>query len=130
MPGDPQDEFEMARDALTDATTMRGQVTDRATVNRLYCACFHAAQAVLYDRGFDPQSHRGMVMLFGRELVESGPVGGSDGTFLSDMLKRRNNADYKTAPLSVDVGHLLERTEEFVETMETLIEDTDEEQHS
>lgn len=72
MPDDPQDEFEMARDALTDARASRQHGTDRGTASWLYYACFHAAQAVLYDRGFDPQTHRGVVMLFGREVVWSG----------------------------------------------------------
>lgn len=45
------EEFERANEALADATKLRqtGR-TDRAIVNRLYYAYFHAATAVLHTR--------------------------------------------------------------------------------
>ena len=33
------------------------ELSDAVVINRLYYACFHAAQAVLYDRGYDPSTH-------------------------------------------------------------------------
>ncbi len=49
------EELEQAQTALADAKILQeGSGSDTAVVNRLYYACFHAAQAVLYAKGFDP----------------------------------------------------------------------------
>ncbi|MFC6903811.1 hypothetical protein [Halalkalicoccus tibetensis] len=53
------EEMEKSRTALEDANTLReGGGSDEAIVNRLYYACFHAAQAVLYANGYDPSTLR------------------------------------------------------------------------
>lgn len=45
------EELQAAREAVSDAEKMHeGEVTDNAIVNRLYYACFHAAQAALAHR--------------------------------------------------------------------------------
>lgn len=76
------EEFSKARTALADATTLRdGGGSDEAIVNRLYYACFHAAQAVLYTEGYNPNTHSGVVRLFGREFVNTGRVIKHDGRF-------------------------------------------------
>lgn len=118
----PQDEMRLAREILADARSMRGGVTDRSVANRLYYACFHAARAVLLSRGIDTKSHSGLIQQFGRVVVGSGDVSGADGSFLNDMYDYRQSADYKVETFTVNIDHLLERTEEFVTTMETLIE--------
>ena len=52
------EEMQEALDALSDAKKMQqADVTEKATITRLYYACFHAANAVLYAKGFDPQTH-------------------------------------------------------------------------
>ena len=52
-----EDELEKANDALSDARKLRDvNGTDEAIINRLYYACFHAAQSVLHTRGFDSSS--------------------------------------------------------------------------
>lgn len=89
------EEMQEARDALTDAEKMRhAGVTEKAVVTRLYYACFHAANAVLYAKGFDPQTHQGTLRLFGREVVKTGEATGEDGRFLNDMRSHRQTADY------------------------------------
>jgi Uncharacterized conserved protein related to C-terminal domain of eukaryotic chaperone, SACSIN len=74
-----------AHDALSDAAVLRDDGTDKAVVNRLYYACFHAAQAVLYVREFEPESHRGVISLFGQEIVLEGDASGADGRFLNEL---------------------------------------------
>lgn len=77
--------MELADGTLTDADALRQQGTDQGAISRLYYACFHAAQAVLYDKGFSPESHDAVKQLFGREVVITGDASRSDGEFLSDM---------------------------------------------
>lgn len=113
------EELEEAHDALSDAAVLLDGGTDKATVNRLYYACFHAAQAVLYSKGFEPASHRGVVSLFGQEVVLEGDASGADGRFLNELRGLREQADYDHDPIEADIDELFERTEEFVTDMET-----------
>lgn len=115
-------EFSKARTALADATTLRdGGGSDEAIINRLYYACFHAAQAVLYTEGYNPTTHDAVVRLFGRELVNAERAAKSDGRFLSEMKELRNDADYGHSGLDVDVDAMAVRTETFVESMDELL---------
>ncbi|WP_458210454.1 HEPN domain-containing protein [Haladaptatus sp. NG-SE-30] len=89
------EELDQAQTALADAEILNeGNGSDSAVVNRLYYACFHAAQAVLYAKGFDPTSHRGVSTLFGKEVVLEGDVPRDDGRFLSELWDYREQADY------------------------------------
>ena len=52
-PGDAaiEDQLRQARQALSDAEGARNaNLSDAVVVNRIYYACFHAAQAALYGR--------------------------------------------------------------------------------
>lgn len=70
-----EDQLRQARQAVSDTEGARdAELSDVVIVNRLYYACFHAAQAVLYDRGYDPSSHGGVISLFGSEVVMEGDV--------------------------------------------------------
>jgi uncharacterized protein (UPF0332 family) len=89
-------------------------------INRLYYAGFHAVRAVLYDRGFDPTSHGGVVSLLGSEIIDAGDAPRRDGRFLSKLSELRQQADYGYDELDEDVGALLSRTRQLVDDMEEL----------
>lgn len=117
-------ELEQARQALTDAETGReAGLSDAAVVNRLYYAAFHAAQAVLYDRGHTPSSHGGVLSLFGSEIVVSGAVSRDRGRFLNHLAELRKQADYGYEEITDDIDALLTQTERFVTEMEALCAD-------
>jgi uncharacterized protein (UPF0332 family) len=125
--GDADAAIEEARTLLSDVRAGRNVgVSENTAVNRLYYACFHAARAVLYDRGIEPKSHNGMKSQLGEELVPSGDISKQDAGFYSEMADYRDRADYAYYPVPADVDDLLERTEEFVETMEALLDNPDE----
>lgn len=109
------EELAKAGAALDDARTMADAgVSDEAIVNRLYYACFHAANAVLYDRDFEPSTHKGTISLFGQELVVDGPISRERGRFLNQLRDYREQADYGHDPVNADVESLLARADEFV----------------
>lgn len=117
------EELGKATEALEDARKMRAaDVSDEAVVGRLYYACFHAANAVLYDRGFEPSSHQGTLSLFGQELVLDGQLPRDDGRFLTRLRDLREQADYGYDSVDEDVGELLDRSEAFVRDLEDLVE--------
>lgn len=119
-----RDQIRQARQALDDATgAHEADLSDAVIVNRLYYASFHAAQAVLYDRGFEPESHGGVLSLFGSEVVVEDDATREQGRFLNDLSTLRKQADYGYEPIDEDVEALLERTENFVDDMEQLVDD-------
>lgn len=123
MPEDPATELELAYGALADADASRQQGTDRGVVSRLYYACFHAAKAVLYDRGFDPKTHGTTIQWFGREIVLEGDASDDDGRFLRQLYTKRQEADYDQDDLVVNVGSLYARAEVFVDDMAELLDE-------
>ena len=81
-----EDQLRQARQALSDAEGARNaDLSDAVVINRLYYACFHAAQAALYERGHDPTTHGGVLSLFGSEIVVVGDASREDGRFLNDL---------------------------------------------
>ena len=121
---DPVDEqLRGANRALEDARGARkAGLSDAVVINRCYYACFHAAQAVLYDRGREPESHGGVLSLFGSDVVVEGDASREQGRFLNDLATLRKQADYGYEPVDENVDALLERTASFVEAMEGIVE--------
>ncbi|WP_207591426.1 HEPN domain-containing protein [Halomontanus rarus] len=117
------EELEQARNAVSDATVLvDGDATEDAIVNRLYYACFHAANAALYAIGEEPTSHRGTLALFGSELVIDGPATRDDGRFLNRMRDYREQADYGYDSIDVNTDALFQRTTDFVDSMVQIVE--------
>lgn len=116
-------EFEQAEQMLADATKAHEVDISKATVvNRLYYACFHAAQAVLYSRGFEPRSHGHVQTLLGRELVQPGDVPREFGRFLNDVETYRRRVDYGSGGVERDAEELLEQTTAFLDAMRRVID--------
>jgi len=110
-----------AGQALSDADGARqAGLSDAVVINRCYYACFHAAQAVLCDRGETPTSHGGVISLFGSEVVVPGDATRDQGRFLNRLSELRKQADYGYATLDEDVASLCQRSQQFVDEMESL----------
>jgi uncharacterized protein (UPF0332 family) len=54
-------------------------------VSRAYYAAFHAAQAALLTEGQKPESHKGVVTLFGLLLAKTGKVDKGYGRILANL---------------------------------------------
>lgn len=111
-------EFSKAEQMLADARKANEVGISKATVvNRLYYACFHAAQGALYARGYNPQSHGRVQTLLGRELIKDGDVPREFGRFLNDMETYRRRVDYGSGSVERDCDDLIERTSAFLDEM-------------
>lgn len=119
----------MAAEMLDDAATAHEVGISKATiVNRLYYACFHAAQGALYARGFTPRSHGRVLTHFGSELVRTGEVPHALGRFFNDVETYRRRVDYGSGGVERDAEDLLEETTAFVDALrEVAGRDADEE---
>jgi uncharacterized protein (UPF0332 family) len=105
-------EIKQSKQALDDAKTAReAGVSDAAVINRLYYAAFHIVQAVLYDRGFEPTSHGGVLSLYGSEIITEGDASRDDGRFLSKLSELRKQADYGYEALVEDMESLCNDSE-------------------
>lgn len=127
MPADPPgdeaiaDQLRQARQALDDATGAHdADLSEAVVINRLYYACFHAAQAVLYDRGLAPESHGGVLSLFGSEVVAVGDAPRERGRFLNQLSELRKRADYGYGTIDENTETLVSRTRRFVSEMDEL----------
>ncbi|WP_415382995.1 HEPN domain-containing protein [Halosimplex sp. TS25] len=117
-----EEELSKARVALGDAESLvTSGGSDAGIVNRLYYACFHAAQAALYDCGVEPSSHGAVRNLFGEHLVLDGDMSRDQGRLLTTLADLRQQADYGYAPIDEDVASLFERTQQFVDDIGRLL---------
>lgn len=124
--GDPEYEIQRARDVLTDVRVLRdSDGTDAGAVNPLYYATFHAAQAVLYDRGENPTSHGQVRQLFGQHVVLEGDAFRDQGRLLGDLYDHRREADYGGGTPNVDVTRRITAVAEYVDHMDELVEGDD-----
>jgi uncharacterized protein (UPF0332 family) len=97
------------------------EVSDQAIASRLYYASYHAAKAALFDEGFDPRGHGGLISLFGEELMDGERITRDDAKFLSRSQSRREQADYEKTPVEEDIDDLIQQTQEFVEKMKNFV---------
>lgn len=124
IPGtDVEGEFAAAEQMLADARKAAEVGISEATiVNRLYYACFHAAQAALYARGLNPRSHGGVQTLLGRELIRGGDVPREAGRFFNDVETYRRRADYGSGSVEPETDDLLQRTASFLDEMRAVVD--------
>lgn len=127
MPDRPQKSIQRARQALETARLTHDEGDDRAALNRLYYACFHASRGVLYEKGFDPKTHGGALTLFGEEVVRTNEARKADGRLFRRVQDLRDQADYHLQPVSADIEQLSSDTESFIDRMEKLLDESDEE---
>ena len=94
-----------------------------SAANRLYYACFHAAEALLNEHGFFPKTHSGLSGLLGLHFIQTGIINEQQGSDYSRILKLREKADYNnriTVTLE-EVKQSIIPAENFIVTAERLI---------
>ena len=65
-----------------------------ATANRLYYAAFYAVSALLVAHGEQPQTHSGVIHLFGMHFVKTGMLDASCGKLYHRLFSMRQTGDY------------------------------------
>jgi uncharacterized protein (UPF0332 family) len=118
-------ELEQAERMFLDARNAQTvDISDATIVNRLNNACFHAAQAALYARGYNPRSHGRVQTLLGQELIQTGDVPREFGRFFNDMETYRRRVDYGSGGVERETADLLEETRRFLDTMGQVVDET------
>lgn len=103
-------ELQQARQALDDAAKARdADLSDAAVINRLYYAAFHAIQAVLYDRGFEPTTHGGVLS---SSAPKSSPPATPHAGTAGSTANSRNSANRPTMGTTNSMRTLMRSTHE------------------
>jgi uncharacterized protein (UPF0332 family) len=82
---------------------------------------FSRSEGVLYTRGIEPGTHKGVVNQFGEQIVLQGDATRDDGRFLSELHALRMTADYEHNQIDTDIDELFNRSEEFVDDMADIL---------
>ncbi len=66
-----------------------------AAVNRLYYACFYAAQALLLKHHISATTHAGVKTMLGLHFVSKGILSVENGKTFNTLFEKRHSSDYE-----------------------------------
>jgi len=64
-------------------------------VSRAYYAMFHAAKAILFNKGIQAKTHKGIISLFGEHIVKKGTLNEKHADMLRRAFDLRQKSDYE-----------------------------------
>lgn len=120
--------LERARTTLNTAWHTYHDLTDvNQAISAAYYASYYAATAALNEAGREAKSHKGTHNVFFETYVRGdGPLSREVSSVLSDLYKKRIDADYKAVPgfTAEDAEDIIARAEAFVEAVEDVLKKT------
>ena len=134
-----QDRIEIVRYRIENARRTLREVQSHiengfynTAVNRMYYACYYAASALLVANKITTKSHNGVKQMFSLHFIKSGKVPSSFSGLYNTLFQKRTTGDYDDL-FDQDLStceELFPQTEEFVATIEALVQQWLEEQQS
>jgi uncharacterized protein (UPF0332 family) len=108
-------ELDRARREVRAARVLaEGDFTSQA-VSRAYYAAFYGAEAAPLAVGETRSKHGGVILAFGKYVVQGGGLDGAHGRALAALFDKRNAADYRLEePTSDEARAAIEDAERFV----------------
>jgi uncharacterized protein (UPF0332 family) len=119
--------LEQARETLDAARLMAEAGHERACINRLYYACFYAAEALLASGQHSAKTHKGVRTLFNKHFVKPGSFPPDLADFYNDLFDERMKSDYE-AFVEIDAENVrswLPQAEAFIEEVAAQIDADD-----
>lgn len=116
-------EMERACKILDEIPVYVGAKLWNTLANRLYYAAFHAVSAVLIKNEIPVKSHKGAILMFNRDYVNTGIVSHEDGILFSQLEGLRESGDYNCYIETTEeqIIPYVEKTTAFVAKMKTLL---------
>ena len=112
-----------AKSKLTSSISLYeiGQYGD--SVGRSYYAMFLSAKALLVRSGYDVNSHRSLIGIFGRDYVKNGDFDSNIAKYLSGTQSLRDHADYDAIDtISKEIAkERIRQAEKFIAEAERLL---------
>ena len=112
-----------AKQTLEDAKFIADGKRWKAAANRLYYACFYAANALLVQFGFEAKTHKGVIRLLGLHFISQNLISDKLGNIYKKLFALRQKGDYDDwiVVKESDILPMLEPAEEFIAEIEKLI---------
>jgi len=112
-----------ARQTLADAKIIANNKLWKAAANRLYYACFYAANALMVNFGLESKTHAGVIRLLGLNFVSKNLISNELGDVYYKLFTLRQKGDYDDWVVvnESDIAPLLEPAQQFITAIENLI---------
>lgn len=112
-----------AAQSIKEAKLLMENGLNDTAMSRLYYAAFYAINALLAINGFNPKTHSGTKSIFNKEFILTGKIDKRYSDFYSFLMAKRFEADYDDFVFIDEnkIQSLIDETEEFVQTVNTLI---------
>jgi uncharacterized protein (UPF0332 family) len=112
-----------ARQTLEDAKIIAHNKLWKAAANRLYYACFYAANALMVKFGHAAKTHAGIIRLLGLNFVSNNLISNESGDMYYKLFTLRQKGDYDDwiVVTESDILPLIEPAEKFIAEIEKLI---------
>ena len=115
--------LERAKDTFLDVELAIKNMRCNNAANRLYYACYYAAMALLINDGHIARTHSGVKALLGLHYATQNKINSDLMKAYRKMFNLRQTGDYDdlAAITMDDVLELYEPAEQFIQTIENLI---------
>ena len=112
-----------AKQTLEDAKFIANNKLWKAAANRLYYACFYAANALMTNYGLEAKTHAGIIRLLGLNFISKNIINKDLGDAYYKLFSLRQKGDYDDWVIikESDIVPLLEPAEKFITEIELLI---------
>jgi uncharacterized protein (UPF0332 family) len=115
--------LEKAKETLAEIPILIENKLWRNATNRLYYACFYAANALLINDGHQAHTHSGVKTLLSLNYVKENIIDKNSITMYSNLFRMRQRGDYEDWSIIIeeDILTLLEPAQKFIAEIENLI---------
>lgn len=119
--------LERAHETIKEAELLLTGNYYNAAINRLYYACFYAAEALLLSKGISTRTHAGVRSMLGLHFVSKGLMSIDSGKTFSVLFELRHDGDYDDFAYSdrETVEEYIPKANAFINEVETLLKDKD-----
>ena len=112
-----------AKQTLEDAKIIANNRLWKATANRLYYACFYAANALMVRFGYEAKTHAGIIRLLGLNFISKNLISNELGDIYYKLFTLRQKSDYDDWIIvkESDIVPLIDFAENFIAEIDNLI---------
>lgn len=116
-------EIARANEVLAEAGHLLSGGFCNGAVTRAYFAAFHGARALLFTRGLESKTHRGVIQLLNLHFVKDGPLSTHVAENLSHLETYRELCDYTaiTQFTETQAREEISRAKAFIAACQSLI---------
>jgi len=116
---------EKAKNTFSEIALLVDNELWHTAANRLYYACYYVVSALLIQNGIEVRTHHGTINQLGLLFVKTGLISLENGDLYKRLFELRQTGDYSDwiTVKESDIVPLLEPAENFIKTIEQLIND-------